>query len=113
MSSLADLNWQDIAASLSKNGIEVIIVGGQAVNFWGEFFSIEEERPHTSIDVDVILKGELNELEAILDGELVRSTNPLGALLATFNFYDEYKMDILIPDKMMGLSDVETNLYYT
>lgn len=109
MSSLADLNWEKIAASLGKNGIEVIIVGGQAVNFWGEFFSIQEERPHTSIDVDVILKGELNELEAILDGELIKANNPLDALLATFEFEEEFKMDILIPDKIMGLSNVETN----
>jgi len=107
-STPADKNWQSVANILCEHGIDVIIVGGQAVNFWGQSFSIQEEQPFTSIDIDIILDQGLNELETILDGTLKKSNNPIGALLGTFEFENDFRMDILLPDKVMGLSKPET-----
>ncbi|MDF1755519.1 MAG: hypothetical protein P1U89_22205 [Verrucomicrobiales bacterium] len=80
---------------LNKAGADFILVAGQAVNFWAEFYSIKnplllEYAPFVSKDVDLFgpIEG-LYKIPGILDGELKRFSDLRQPVVGVFKTNSE------------------------
>jgi hypothetical protein len=66
---------------LQASGISVVLVGGQAVNFWAVHYSTEtldwkQHMPYSSQDIDVLgSKREADEIAKALNGRITRNDN--------------------------------------
>lgn len=57
MTDLAYIDVRPVLAKVADLGRELVLVGGQAVNFWASFYqrrvpALEQEAPFTSKDID-------------------------------------------------------------
>jgi hypothetical protein len=64
LSSVSEHVFAQVCKKLSETGIQFVVVGGQACNFWAEKYqatvpTLSEYEPFTTIDLDFCAKGEV------------------------------------------------------
>jgi hypothetical protein len=101
-----------VLKNLSDDGCAYFVEGGQAVNFWAEYFTLREHgirelrkyQPFTSKDCDLwVSLAALKYFEANADGKLVKGTSPADGQLAVFTTRSKPALRIDLMSGVFGI----------
>jgi hypothetical protein len=105
-------DYLGVLKSLSDEGCSYFLEGGQAVNFWAEYFTLregavtalEKYQPFTSKDCDLwVSVAALKHFEAKLDGQLKKGTSPADGQLAVFTTRGKPPLKIDLMSGVFGI----------
>lgn len=109
-------DYLGVLKSLTDEGCSYFLEGGQAVNFWAEYFTLreggvialEKYQPFTSKDCDLwVSMAALKHFEAKLDGQLKKGTSPADGQLAVFTTRGKPPLKIDLMSGVFGISPAD------
>ena len=105
-------DYLGVLQSLTDDGCSYFLEGGQAVNFWAEYFTLreggvielEKYQPFTSKDCDLwVSMAAFEHFQAKTDGKLKKGTSPADGQLAVFTTYGEPPLKIDLMSGVFGI----------
>jgi len=110
-------DYLGVLKGLTDDGCPYFLEGGQAVNFWAEYFTLreggvkelEKYQPFTSKDCDLwVSMAALKHFEAKTDGKLEKGTSPADGQLAVFTTCGKPPLKIDLMSGVFGISPADT-----
>lgn len=105
-----------VLKSLTDDGCSYFLEGGQAVNFWAEYFTLrdrgvielEKYQPFTSKDCDLwVSMAALEYFETKIEGKLKKGKSPADGQLAVFTTNGEPPLKIDLMSGVFGIPPAE------
>jgi hypothetical protein len=105
-------DYLGVLKSLTDDGCSYFLEGGQAVNFWAEYFTLraggvielEKYQPFTSKDCDLwVSMAALEHFESKIDGQLKKGKSPADGQLAVFTTDGEPPLKIDLMSGVFGI----------